>query len=496
MKPTGEQNEIVRLFTGGGSMVVDALAGTGKTSTLRLLAYSTRRRGLYVAYNRAIVDDVRATLPERCGASTAHGLAYKAVGTDYGHRLRGARLRSWEVAKILGIYPIVVSDGLPKPRRLAPGWMAGLVMRAIGRYCNSADVIPSIEHFPLVEALDPPDDRGHRTWANNRYLQLELEGALHKAWQDLQNTGGGLRFTHDTYLKIWALTHPKITAEYILLDEAQDTNPVLAGVIAEQTETQVVLVGDANQQLYEWRGAVDAMAGFDQDVRRSLTRTFRFGPAIAAEANHILGLLGSDLRITPHDRESTVGEWWGPVDAILCRTNAVALEEVLGAQLRGQRVHLVGAGTEIAAFARAVQQLKDHGRTSHPELAPFESWGEVKEYVRSDPDGGELALFVRLVEDFGIDTILRAVDATVDKVVPGTLTVSTGHRAKGRQWPVVRIAQDFVDRAESDAELRLRYVAFTRAIEHLDHSAFLRPNAMTTTARDDRPVLAEEWQEA
>jgi hypothetical protein len=38
-----------------------------------------------------------------------------------------------------------------------------------------------------------------------------------------------VRFDHDHYLKIWALTGPKIDADLLLLlllDQAQDTNPV------------------------------------------------------------------------------------------------------------------------------------------------------------------------------------------------------------------------------------------------------------------------------
>ena len=45
MKPTDEQIEVVRLFRTGESMVVDALAGTGKTTTLQLVAASTTLRG-------------------------------------------------------------------------------------------------------------------------------------------------------------------------------------------------------------------------------------------------------------------------------------------------------------------------------------------------------------------------------------------------------------------------------------------------------------------
>lgn len=471
MRPTDEQRAAAELFLRGDTMVIDALAGTGKTTTLQLLAGMTRRRGRYLAYNRAIVGDVAGRLPERCPASTAHSLAMRAIGHRYRHRLNQPRMKSAEVARQLGIDPIVITAGLPNAKRLAPGWLAGHVMQGIARFCNSDDDVPNASHFPYRDGIDLPDERGNRTAANNRLIAEELEGALRKAWQDLSHVDGRLRFTHDCYLKLWALDRPEIEADYVLLDEAQDTNPVLAGVLARQ-EAQVVYVGDENQQLYEWRGAVDAMATFPSTLRRSLTQTFRFGDVIAARANAILDVLDAPLRIVGNpDRESTIGEYDDEPDALLCRTNATAIEAVLAAQVRRQPVHLVGGGTEVASFARAVVELRTQGWTSHYDLACFDSWAEVVEYVKSDPGGSELRLLVNLVEEFGTETILRATNGT-EPEGPGVLTISTGHRAKGRQWPVVRIAADFADVDPTVAELRLRYVAFTRAIEHLDDSAF------------------------
>jgi superfamily I DNA/RNA helicase len=410
----------------------------------------------------------------------------RQVGHRYRHRLDQPRLRSHEVAARLDIDPIVVSDGLPRPKRLAPGWLANHVLRAIDRFCQTADEKPGVEHFPRVDGIDLPDPiTGKQTYRNADQIALELEGALAKAWQDLSHTEGALRFVHDHYLKLWALGHPQIDADYLLLDEAQDTNPVLAGVLAEQ-ECQVIYVGDENQQLYAWRGAIDAMAEFPAENRSTLTRTFRFGWAIADCANDVLDQLEAPLRIEANEEQfSTVGAWDGPIDAYLCRTNATAISAVLAAQMRGQRVHLVGGGTEVARFARAVRELKETGHTSHHDLACFDSWAEVKSYVADDPSASEMRLMVRLIEEFGIETILRAVDGTTHEG-PGVLTVSTGHKAKGRQWDVVRVAGDFAEVEATPPELRLRYVAFTRAKVHLDHTAF----------RDlQEPVLASDRPE-
>jgi hypothetical protein len=45
---------------------------------------------------------------------------------------------------------------------------------------------------------------------------------------------------------------------------------------------------------------------------------------------------------------------------------------------------MVGEGKDIAAFAKAVDQLRETGHTSHPELACFDSWADVQAYVAQD----------------------------------------------------------------------------------------------------------------
>ena len=82
-----------------------------------------------------------------------------------------------------------------------------------------------------------------------------------RMWADLQNPDRGrAKFKHDHYLKMWALTEPVISGQFLLLDEAQDTNPVVERVFnAQRGHAQLVMVGDSGQAIYGWRGARDVM---------------------------------------------------------------------------------------------------------------------------------------------------------------------------------------------------------------------------------------------
>lgn len=77
MKPTDEQTAAADAFHAGDHLALQAGAGTGKTTTLALLAQSTKRCGRYLAYNRAIALDAAAHFPatEPCllPGSRGHG---------------------------------------------------------------------------------------------------------------------------------------------------------------------------------------------------------------------------------------------------------------------------------------------------------------------------------------------------------------------------------------------------------------------------------------
>jgi hypothetical protein len=473
--PTAEQVAALEAFATGQPLVIEAGAGTGKTSTLRLLAESTTKACQYVAFNKSIVTEAAGKFPGHVAANTAHSLAFRAKGKTYAKRLKAPRMRSTELARRLGVQPFTVTYGTER-KVLSPGYLAGLVMRAVTRFCQSADEAPGPEHLPYVDGIDVPKGDGRRGWDNNNALRQELRPAIAKAWADLMDPNGQLPYRHDHYLKAWQLDRPRIGAEVILFDEAQDANPVMAAIVAAQDHAQLVYVGDSQQQIYDFTGAVNAMAAMD-GARVFLTQSFRFGPAIAAMANRVLDTLDTPMRLAGTGSiVSTVGPLAEPA-AVLCRTNARAVATVLEEQAAGRRPHLIGGGAEVVSFAKAAADLQATGFTAHPDLACFSSWGEVLEYVQQDAQGAELAMLTKLVDTFGVATILEALEpGRMPAEAAADVVVSTAHKSKGREWASVALADDFPDDdvppegPEGAAERRLLYVAVTRAQRELDAS--------------------------
>ncbi|MEU0401636.1 UvrD-helicase domain-containing protein [Streptomyces sp. NPDC006197] len=469
--PTDEQTQAADRFQAGDHLALQAGAGTGKTSTLALLAKNTRRRGRYIAYNRAIARDATTRFPSTVTCKTAHALAYAALGHRYARRLDAPRRPAWRTGQDLGITKPVRIEG----HDLTPTTLSNSVLRAVTRFCHSADPAITDHHVPPLRGLDTPTARSQLAGVVLPYAR--------KAWEDLQRPDDGVvRFDPDHFLKIWSLTNPRIAADFLLLDEAQDTNPVVEHIFNTQRDhAQLVLVGDSAQAIYHWRGAKDVMTDFD-GTHLTLSRSFRFGPLLAAEANRWLAIAQTPLRLTGTDAMPTeLGPLTRP-DAILCRTNVGAMKHVMNLLAAGTKVALVGGGDSLRALALAARDLKDGRRTHHPELVLFPTWGTVQDYAAHDPSGRDLQPLVDLVDTHGTDAILTAV-SRLNAEEHAQVTVSTAHKAKGREWARVQIADDFsppkdTDQQDSqgrpipgpidDSEARLAYVAVTRARTHLD----------------------------
>jgi hypothetical protein len=464
IEPTAEQRAAVDVFVEGKDLALVAGAGTGKTSALKLMGDATRRRGLYVAFNKATAEDAGRRFGTNVKCSTAHSLARRGVGRPYQERLNnGKRVLAKDVARILGI-----TQDLPiNSHRIKINHQARLVMGMIRRFCHTADRQVMARHMEPVNGLDT---------SAQEYLARVLLRFAERAWEDICSPRGELQFEHDHYMKMWAMAKPELDPkfEFVMLDEAQDTNPVFEEVFLTQG-MQRVCVGDPAQQIYGWRGARDVITGFPAE-HLQLTESFRFGPQIAQVANRWLRHAESDMRLTGRGLDTCrVGRVAQP-KAVLCRTNADAMQEVLAFLDLGASVALTGGGDALLRIAQAAEELKSGKRTTHPELFLFKTWGEVQDYVEHDESGRDLKGIVRLVDRYGPDRIIQAVGC-LSPETDATVTVSTAHKAKGREWSSIRIGKGFgpppVDdkgmwRAMHPAEARLIYVAVSRARRFLD----------------------------
>ncbi len=470
--PTAEQKRAIDAFLSGRNVKINAFAGSGKTSTLVQIAHRTTRQGLYLAFNKKIVDDSAGVFPRNVRCKTIHGLAYQTmIGTYKSNAKMTGKINDHKVAMLLRLKDWDVFEG----HVLTAVSQGQLILATVYKYCRSAVQSIEIKHVPRIRQLEGLTDKTRNEVATWIVKAAEILWGLMKDPQNDVPVG------HEGYLKLWALQKPEIAADFLMVDEAQDTNPVVLGVLLNQ-KAQIVIVGDKHQQIYEWLGAVNAMDKFPNSINTNRTLSFRFGSEIAKLANAALRLLGETVSIVGNsDRKSVVGPINRP-DVILARTNASTLSAIIEILDAGLKVHLVGGTEELRRLLNGVVKLRPGNPTDVPELFGFKDWKEVLVHVKNE-DSHELQMFVSLVESRGEKQLLWALSQCTETEDDADIAVSTAHKAKGRQWSRVRIFDDFfnskattgddVGNSQSaklawEAEIRLLYVALTRAKDALE----------------------------
>src|SRR5262249_55721164 len=132
------------------------------------------------------------------------------------------------------------------------------------------------------------------------------------------------------------------------------------------------------QQIYEWRGACNAMKVFPGAPRRLLSQSYRFGQAIADVANTVLATLDVPTDLVMRGLPSIPSRVCKVEEprCFLYRTNAGAIGRLMHEIEVGKKPYLIGGGADVIAFCEAALDLqaKPPRKTRHQELACFENW--------------------------------------------------------------------------------------------------------------------------
>ena len=507
MQRTEEQVEICdeagRLGPGEALRVL-AFSGTGKTTTLKGVAQVRRGRGLYQAFNKPIADEARVKLSGTgCDASTIHSIAYNVLRERIGAPVP-ANARAFMETGLVQRFHVPRLKGWGNYR------VASAVSRSVAAFCNSADEQLTANHAraALVNSLGdpdtlPPGPRKERAEDALRAFSGVMTEMAQAYWDYSVER---MDLSHDMYLKLLDLQEDLRARafgryDYLMIDEAQDINPVQLS-IAIKTGLTLIAVGDPWQQIYSWRGAENALAKLP-GKQLYLTQSFRFGEEIADVGRRILA---SRPDGGPEQRLTGVGP--GPLDlsqrpraAVICRTNAGVLEEALALAKQGRYSIRVINLDELLRDLRSAVALKEARRedVTSPAIKPYMTWEEL--VTEAEEGDSALARLVDIVDDGRVSEV-ESLEA-LNKTQPGDadIEICTGHRSKGLEYPAVKLGGDWrpvdvmtkrylVARDKSHAhtvaaleEWNAFYVASTRAQARLrGHAPLLEPS-VTQEAR-------------
>ena len=459
MQYTDEQMEVIQ--SRSARLKVKAFAGSGKTSTAEAYTYARpNTRFLYIVFNKSAQLEAKARFPRNVNSKTSHGLAYQFVGRHYKHKLR-QDLRAADIRAAI--------DPAGAMTYLSIRWVAD----TLKAYLSSGSQVIDTSH--ALEVL-PKTQQGYA----QRYATLARD-----LWMAMCNRNNrSVSMIHDGYLKIFQLKRIDLGAWYdhIIVDEAQDLNPVTATIVQEQ-RLPLMIIGDEHQSIYRFRKAINGLASIPTTDSLSLTASFRFGPKIATLANSILMHYKGEQECLLGYGEDTAIEYAETPGmgrhTKIHRTFAETFNTAFLNNQAGRRVAWVGGVqsypltnvTDLyALFAGRKDQIRD--RRLLADFSDYESYKDAADQTK-DP---EMMRLIKIVETYtsAIPNVVATMKATACPESESDIVVTTAHRSKGLEWDQVVMADDFPDwhsreqaPEERDDEANLAYVVVTRAQKRL-----------------------------
>ena len=477
--------------TGTGNAIVEAVAGSGKTTTV--VEGSQRiprgKTSIMLAFNKAIAEELKG---RGVNAKTFHSLTYMPV-------MNSRKVNNVETNKLR----MLAKQEFSSDEAFVYGaFMAKLV--GLARNAGIGCLVPDKEEawWDLIDHhdLELENERGNMATA------VEMSRKL----LDASNNSNFVDFDDMLYFAVKdGILLPKF--DFVFVDEAQDTNAIQRAIIRKicHENSRVIFVGDPAQAIYGFRGAdSDSMALLAEEFdceHLPLTISYRCSTSVIAEAHkyvqhieaapdapagkvyHVKSLkdvlantaalcAGTSTEATPEAPEDRA---FTPRDLVVCRTTKPLIS--LAFRAMRQRIPVKIMGREIG---QGLKTLIGKMRAIDVDdlVVKLEAWAsrEIDKAIAKQLDAkvdqlqDKLDAILCLVEGLEetnrtIPNLLECIEGLFNNNVQA-LTLSTIHKAKGmeadRVWwlnasacPSKWAKQPW----QKAQEINLCYVAVTRA---------------------------------
>jgi superfamily I DNA/RNA helicase len=466
MNPTQEQQDILDADkSSNANLMINALAGTGKSATLKLLdtAHTRSEARLYLVFAKR--NQLEAVADQKAGAFSAltsiktfnglgHGIWAKAIAHPIALDKTKSRTLWRELVDSLNrtdstdawkCYGVVM-DGIEKAKAL--GYVPSDVKR----------VTSLITRTDLHHAMDETPDE----YAAELIDQL-LRESIRRAYLGL------IDFNDQIYMPaLFGGPFPRFPR--IMVDEYQDQSPVNHAMLKRLVQGRIIGVGDPHQNIYGFRGAkaggMSAAVETYSMTELPLSVSFRCPQAIVEAARwRVPHFQWSRPGGEVNDLERMVGANFPDDSTIICRNNAPLLRLAFRLISAGRSVTV--AGSELGPRLVAIMKKLGPDSMSRKDLIDaIEFWREQK-LMANSKSANDLADCMRVFADHGA-TLSSAVSYAEHLFAQqGTIRLLTGHKSKGLEFPnVYWLDPSLCDSREQDRNLA--YVITTRSENKLN----------------------------
>ncbi|GGB70757.1 UvrD-helicase domain-containing protein [Deinococcus soli (ex Cha et al. 2016)] len=490
-----------------GNLLIEATAGSGKTSLLEMIAtllidlgwLAGADRALFLAFSKDIVKELEGRLPRAVSIRTINSLGHLICKEHVPRPIFNPKK-----------YDQLVRDAVANrryPTRVATQVTERL--EACVRISMSHLIALGSDHAAWRDVMEQFDVAVQGMEDDLYGLTMEVI----RAGMDAITATGTLSFLDQVYAPWyygWRLHAP---FRFLLVDEAQDLSRAQAAVVlaASDERTLVIAVGDASQAIFQFAGAaagsLEELGTLLRATRLPLSVTYRCPRRHVALASQYTNV----IEAAPGAAEGTLDDITGdeflslvrPGDLVICRVNAPLVQWCFRLARAGRASHVKGrdVAASMVALARdaitwdGTRSRREHAHDGLPllpadfeaRLASLQAVNLAKIRQDAERDGRDPAMREANAQDRAeaLLIVLRERhpttlgELTTDiralfRGGEGSITLSSVHRAKGLEADRVFVLEpDLMPHpsartdAALSAEQAVLFVATTRAKKSL-----------------------------
>jgi DNA helicase-2/ATP-dependent DNA helicase PcrA len=460
--------------SGEGNAIVEAVAGSGKTTTIVEALSKCDGSSVFLAFNKAIAEELKS---RNVNAKTFHSLCIQPI-------LRAKPGRIVETDKLRKLFRETWPDD--EFQEFYFSFVCRLV--GLGKQ-NGLDCLRPNSQENWLSIVDH-----HEMELDHEGAQLDVAVAAAAKLLDLSNSHPKwIDFDDMLYLSVRdGIKLPKF--RWIFVDEAQDTNAIQRAILRKvmrKDGSRLIAVGDPAQAIYGFRGAdsnsLNNIAEEFKCTRLPLTVSYRCPQSVVNHAKKWVGHIESAPN-APMGVVNNIGETWNPDmfkanEMVVCRTTKPLI--ALGYSMLKARKPFYIMGRDIGQYLlKLVEKQKARDiKTLCERLGTWSSREHEKAIAKDDHAKAEAVMdkydaIMCLVDSLPenartVNELRNVIDSLFTEKCNATI-LCTIHRAKGLEAETVWWLNSSMCPApwasgwQFQQEENLCYVATTRAKSNLN----------------------------
>lgn len=469
--------------TGKGHGIVNAVAGSGKTTTIIKAMEKTIGNAIFLAFNKSIATELSKKVPSNVETSTLHAAGLKII-RSYKNKFK---IETKKIEWILNDYqPLAIIDSMDwetkgdlyRTRNVVKK-MVGLVKNTFTDYTNS-EALQNLADFYDVEYFP----------AYQEHIKYVIEESLRR-----YEKRGQIDFDDMIWIPVIMKMKMKYKYDWVFVDETQDLNKTQLELVLKLVKDigRIIAVGDPKQSIYGFRGAdtgaMDNMKSVLNATELPLSVCYR------CPSSHVDNVKNLVPQIESFDKaiEGTIesiedNKFIEKVTAennplILSRVNSLCTKYALQLLAEGYKAVIKGKD-----FGRMLQNIikKLKAKSLNDLHKKLYNWKE-NEISKLNKRNASVSLKDNVNDKYNtliaiIDSCdsLQCVTVTLERLFSdddnvNCFTFSTVHKAKGLEAETVYILAPSMFPLiwknqltwEYEQELNIKYVAYTRSLNKL-----------------------------